>query len=321
MEKILVTDTVHLLLLEGFENAGYGCDYEPEISAEEVQAKIDDYVGLIVNSKILADKTLIDKAKKLRFIGRLGSGREVVDIPYASSKGIGIFFSPEGNSNAVAEHALGMLLALANNLLRADYEVRQKIWQREKNRGWELRGKTIGIIGFGHTGKAFAAKLKSMEMNIIAYDKYLDNFEEKYNFVLKKDLNYLLENADIISFHLPLTAETKYFCDTAFLKKCKQNVVLINTSRGNVIDTKALLEALKSGQIKGACLDVFENEKVQTFSQEEEKTYAELYNHINVVMSPHIAGWTKESKQFLAQVLLTKILTFERGNFENNINC
>jgi D-3-phosphoglycerate dehydrogenase / 2-oxoglutarate reductase len=314
MEKILVTDAVHLLLLEGFENAGYVCDYEPEITLEEVQAKIEHYVGLIVNSKILADKKLIDKAEKLRFIGRLGSGREVVDIPYANEKGIGVFFSPEGNSNAVAEHALGMLFALANNLLRADYEVRQKIWQREKNRGWELQGKTIGIIGFGHTGKAFATKLKSMEMNIIAYDKYLENFDPKYDFVLKTDLNHLLETADIISFHLPLTAETKYFCDATFLKKCKQNVVLINTSRGNVVETKALLRALKNGQIKGACLDVFENEKVQTFSPEEEKTYSELYEYSNVILSPHIAGWTKESKELLAQVLLTKILAFEREN-------
>lgn len=312
MEKILVTDAVHHLLLEGFENIGYVCDYEPEISAEEVQAKIENYVGLIVNSKILADEKLIDQAKKLRFIGRLGSGREVVDISYANSKGIGVFFSPEGNSNAVAEHALGMLLAFANNLLRADYEVRQKNWQREKNRGWELRGKTIGIIGFGHTGKAFASKLKSMEMNIVAYDKYLDKFEEKYDFVLKTDLNHLLETADIISFHLPLTAETKYFCDTAFLEKCKQNVVLINTSRGNVVETKSLLEVLESGKIKGACLDVFENEKVQNFSAEEEKIYAKLYKYPNIILSPHIAGWTKESKESLAQVLLNKILAFEK---------
>ena len=311
MEKILVTDAVHPLLLEGFSNAGYGCDYQPDISLEQVQAEIQNYVGLIVNSKILADKKLIDKAKKLRFIGRLGSGREVVDIPYAKSKGIEAFFSPEGNSNAVAEHALGMLLAFANNLLRADHEVRQKNWQREANRGWELRGKTIGIIGLGHTGKAFANKLKSMEMNLVAYDKYLDDFGTEYSFVKKINLEELLEKVDIISFHLPLTSETKHFCNADFLKKCKPNAVLINTSRGNVVETKALLEALKSGAIKGACLDVFENEKVQTFTSEEEKMYDELYQYPNVILSPHIAGWTKESKQLLAQILVDKILIFE----------
>ncbi len=311
MEKILVTDSVHPLLIVDFEKAGYTCDYEPDITLQEVQAKIQHYVGLIVNSKILADKKLIDQAKKLRFIGRLGSGREVVDIPYANSKGIQAFFSPEGNSNAVAEHALGMLLAFANNLLRSDYEVRQKIWQREKNRGWELRGKTLGIIGFGHTGKAFANKLKSMEMNLISYDKYLDSFENDYDFVEKTDLETLLERADIISFHLPLTAETKHFCDTDFFKKCKQNALIINTSRGNVVETNALLEALKTKKIQGACLDVFENEKVQTFTAKEEKQYEELYQYSNVILSPHIAGWTQESKQLLAQILVDKILLFE----------
>ena len=273
MEKILVTDAVHDLLLEKFNSAGYNCDYQPNITLEQVQAEIQNYVGLIVNSKILADKKLLDRATKLRFIGRLGSGREVVDIPYAKSKGIEAFFSPEGNSNAVAEHALGMLLALANNMLRSDQQVRQKIWQREANRGWELRGKTLGIIGFGHTGRAFANKLKSMEMNLVAHDKYLDDFGSEYDFIKKIDLEKLLETADIISFHLPLTPETKHFCNTDFLKKCKPNAVLINTSRGNVVETKALLEALKSGTIKGACLDVFENEKVETFTDEEAKMY------------------------------------------------
>ena len=311
MEKILVTDAVHDLLLEKFNSAGYNCDYQPNITLEQVQAEIQNYVGLIVNSKILADKKLLDRATKLRFIGRLGSGREVVDIPYAKSKGIEAFFSPEGNSNAVAEHALGMLLALANNMLRSDQQVRQKIWQREANRGWELRGKTLGIIGLGHTGKAFANKLKSMEMNLVAYDKYLDDFGSEYGFVKKIDLGKLLEITDIISFNLPLTPETKHFCNADFLEKCKPNVVLINTSRGNVVETKALLEALKSGTIKGACLDVFENEKVETFTDEEAKMYDELYRYPNIILSPHIAGWTKESKQLLAQILVNKILVFE----------
>ncbi len=312
MEKILITDEVHPLLLEGFTQAGYKCDYQPDITLATVHLIIHQYVGLIINSKILTDKTLIDKATRLRFVARLGSGREVIDIPYAASKGIEAFFSPEGNSNAVGEHALGMLLALANNLVRSDKEVKEKIWQREKNRGWELRGKTIGIIGMGHTGKAFARKLAGMEMTILAYDKYQDDFEKEFSNLTKVSLDELQTQAEIISFHLPLTPETKHFCDEFFLQKCQSKVVIINTSRGNVVETKALLAGLEKQKIRGACLDVFENEKVATFSKEEDEMYQKLYQYDNVILSPHVAGWTQESKRLLAKILLDKILIFEQ---------
>jgi D-3-phosphoglycerate dehydrogenase / 2-oxoglutarate reductase len=312
MEKILITDDVHPLLLEEFTQAGYECDYQPDITLPSVHQVIHQYVGLIINSKILTDKTLIDKATQLRFVARLGSGREVIDISYAASKGIEAFFSPEGNSNAVGEQALGMLLALANNLVRSDNEVKQKVWQREKNRGWELRGKTIGIIGMGHTGKAFARKLAGMEMTILAYDKYQNDFEKEFPNIKKVSLEELQLHAEIISFHLPLTPETKHFCNKNFLQQCQPNVVIINTSRGNVVETKALLESLQNGKIKGACLDVFENEKVATFSIEEEEMYQELYQCTNVILSPHVAGWTQESKRLLAKVLADKILFFEQ---------
>jgi D-3-phosphoglycerate dehydrogenase len=308
MKKVLITDAVHLVLIEGLEAANYECHYEPEISYERVKRRIADYEGLIINSKILVDASFLDSATKLEFVARLGSGREVVDIPYAKSKGINVYFSPEGNSNAVAEQALGMLLALANNLLRADREVRQKIWQREANRGFELRGKTIGIIGFGHTGSAFAKKLSSMEMTILAYDKYKTNYTSDYTYVKECDLETLQKEADIISFHLPLTLETKHYCDADFLASCKENVIIVNTSRGNVVKTTDLLLALQQKKIKGACIDVFENEKVSTYSDSEKTMYEELYQFENVVLSPHIAGWTHESKYLLAKTLLDKIL-------------
>lgn len=307
-KKVLITDAVHSVLIEGLIAANYHCDYNPEISYEEVLQKINMYEGLIINSKILVNQTFIDKAEKLEFVARLGSGREVVDIPYAQSKGINVYFSPEGNSNAVAEQAVGMLLALANNLIRADKEVRQMIWEREKNRGFELRGKTIGIIGFGYTGAAFAKKLSSFDMRILAYDKYKSNYAEQYPFIEEVDLATLQQQAEIISFHLPLTPETKYYCDNTFLDGCKNNVVLINTSRGNVVKTDDLLEKLTEGKVKGACLDVFENEKVSTFSEQEKALYQQLYTLENVVLSPHIAGWTHESKYLLAKILLDKIL-------------
>jgi D-3-phosphoglycerate dehydrogenase / 2-oxoglutarate reductase len=308
MKKVLITDGVHPVLIEGLQAANYECHYEPNISYEEVKTRIADYEGLIINSKILVNADFLDKAFRLEFVARLGSGREVVDIPYAEAKGIKVYFSPEGNSNAVAEQALGMLLALANNLLRADREVRQKIWRREDNRGFELRGKTIGIIGFGHTGSAFARKLSSMEMTILSYDKYKSNYTSDCTYVKECDLTTLQQEADIISFHLPLTPETKHYCDATFLANCKKNVVIMNTSRGNVVKTIDLLAALQQGKIKGACLDVFENEKVMTFNESENSLYEQLYQLENVVLSPHIAGWTHESKYLLAKILLDKIL-------------
>ena len=308
-KKILITDAVHQVLLDGFQNADFDCHYEPDITYNEVIQRITDYEGLIINSKILVDATFLDKASKLEFVARLGSGREVVDIPYAESKAIKVYFSPEGNSNAVAEHALGMLLAFANNLLRADREVRQKIWQREANRGFELRGKTIGLIGFGHTGSAFAKKLSAMEMNILSYDKYKNNYTDSdFAYIKEVDLATLQKEADIISFHLPLTPETKHYCDADFLNTCKKGVIILNTSRGNVVKTEDLLEALRNKTIGGACLDVFENERVTTFSESETNLYEQLYQSENVVLSPHIAGWTKESKYLLGKILLDKIL-------------
>ncbi len=361
-ERVLITDDVHESLKFGLETAGFACDYLPNITDSEVRLIVKDYVGLVINSKIIVDKALLQAASRLRFVGRVGSGMEIVDRVYAGERGIAVLSSPEGNRNAVAEHALGMLLSLANNLNRAHLEVKKMDWQREKNRGFELREKTIGIIGFGHTGSSFAVKLLGLGMRIMVYDKYLpEGFLEKMPFPVSDlryprfdventeggvkslrissqyatkrysselggdydELNYefstiesvsletLQKEADIISFHLPLTAETAHFADARFIKSCQKNVILINTSRGNVIKTADLVAALKSGKVAGACLDVFENEKTGTYTEGDKILYKKLFSFENVIVSPHIAGWTVESKERLAKILLKKILRFE----------
>lgn len=307
MKKALVTDGVHPLLIEGLEQRGFHCDYEPNITLEEVRARIADYEGLIVNSKIIVDPFLLDRGGQLKFVGRLGSGMEIIDQEYARSKNVAVLNSPGGNCNAVAEQALGMLLTLANNLLRADREVRQKIWQREQNRGFEIMGSTVGIIGFGHTGSHFAQKLAGMGVSVLAYDKYKTNYTEGYAHVEESDLVGILTHADIISFHLPLTEETHHLVNQDLLDQCKPGVVIINTSRGKVVHTESLLQGLDSGKVRGACLDVFENEKPATFSEAENRLYQRLYALDNVVLSPHVAGWTIESKRRLAAILLDKI--------------
>jgi D-3-phosphoglycerate dehydrogenase / 2-oxoglutarate reductase len=307
LKKVLITDSVHPILIEGLESDGFQCDYQPSISLDAVRKIIGDYEGLIVNSKILVDRMMLDKAPKLQFVGRLGSGMEIIDQEYAAEKGVAVLSAPEGNCNAVAEHALGMLLTLANKLLQGDREVRQKIWQREENRGFEIMGKTVAIIGFGHTGSAFAKKLSGMDVKILAYDKYKTNYTSDYPFIKEVAMQSIFEQADIISFHLPLTDETKHLVDRAFIKKCKNGVIFINTSRGQVIKTEDLIKGLESGNVGGVCLDVFEKEKPDLYSTEERQLFGQLFSFKNTVFSPHVAGWTVESKRRLADILLNKI--------------
>jgi D-3-phosphoglycerate dehydrogenase / 2-oxoglutarate reductase len=307
-KAVLITDDCHPLLFENFEKAGFRVDFEPEISYESTKNRIKNYEGLIINSKIMVDSAFLDLAKRLKFVGRLGSGMEIVDRKAAAERGILVVSSPEGNRNAVAEQAIGMLLALANNLLRADREVRQKTWHREKNRGWELAGKTLGIIGFGHTGSQFARKLTGFDLRTLAFDKYLNaGFATDFAHVEEVSLEKMCAESDIISLHLPLTAETKGFADADFFAKCRAGFVLINTSRGNCVKTANLISALESGHCAGACLDVFENEKPATFSEIENALFERLYQFENVVLSPHIAGWTHESKRKMAETILEKL--------------
>lgn len=306
-KKVLITDGVHPIMFEGLEKLGFSYDYTPDISLDKVHQIIGGYDGLVVNSKIIAKKELFDKAKKLFFIARLGSGMEIIDQVYAKKKNIHVINSPEGNRNAVAEHALGLLLSLANKFIVADKEVRSKYWNREKNRGFEVQGKTIGLIGFGHTGGTFGKKLAGLEMNVLAYDKYKKDYTHHFPHVQESTLEDIQKKADIISFHLPLNEETRHIADKAFFNDCKKGVILINTSRGGIVNTSDLIEGLDSKQIGGACLDVFENEKPHTFSYEEHRMYDDLYRFENVILTPHVAGWTAESKYKLSKVILDKL--------------
>jgi len=308
---VLITDDCHPALIEGLTARGYACDFLPEITPDETRRVIPEYEGLIINSKIFVNREFLDAAQQLRFVGRLGSGMEIVDRPYAAARGVLVVSSPEGNRNAVAEQALGMLLALANHLIRADREVRENIWRREANRGFELMGRTIGIIGCGHTGSQFAQKLAGMRMTVLAFDPYKPaGYAAEMPWVRETSLEEMQQQADIISLHLPQTAETRHFVQEEFIRKCQPGFILLNTSRGSCVKTDDVVKALENGYIGGACLDVFENEKPPNRTAEEQAIYQRLHSLENVVLAPHIAGWTHESKRRMAEVLLEKL---ERG--------
>ncbi len=303
--KILITDDVHPLLKQGLEHDGFTVDYRPDIKPEEVLQIIPAYEGLVVNSKVYAGKELIDAGAKLKFICRAGSGLEVIDTTYAAQKNIAAFNSPEGNRTAVAEHALGMLLAIMNNLPKADAEIRKYEWKREENRGHELTGKTVGIIAYGHNARAFAKVLQGFDVQVLAYDKYISGYSDGY--VKQATLETIFEQADVLSLHLPLTTETKYMVDYSFLSRFKKPIWFINISRGKVLRTADLLRCLTEGRIMSAALDVFENEKLNTLSDEEKQVFDALLAEKRVLLTPHVAGWTHESKQKIAEVLLAKI--------------
>jgi D-3-phosphoglycerate dehydrogenase len=303
--KALITDSIHPILMLDLEALGIACTYLPEISQSDVEALIGDFQILIINSKILVDAAFIDKASSLKIIGRLGSGLEIIDLKCAAEKGITVFNSPEGNRDAVGEHAIGMLLALFNQLNKAHQDVVACSWDREARRGEELKGKKVGLIGYGNTGKAMAQKLSGFEIDCFFYDKYLENETSPY--AKQVTLEYLQEQAEVISIHLPYNTETHYFFNKDFFDKCKKPFYLINTSRGKILNTKDLLEELISERILGACLDVFENELPGSSTAEENLIFTNLANSDKVQLSPHIAGWTYQSKFKLAKTLSDKI--------------
>lgn len=304
--KILITDDVHPHLQEGLEQDGFAVDYRPAISAEEVLQIIHDYEGLLINSKVYVGKEILDRGVKLKFVCRIGSGLDTVDLKYAKLKNVIVFNSPEGNRNAVAEHALGMLLSLLNNISKADRELRNREWKREENRGNELSGKSIGLIAYGNTAQSFAKILKGFDVKILAYDKYLRGFETE------SSLENIFGQADILSLHLPLTEETKYMIDYKFLSSFKKPIWFINTSRGKVLRTADLLRALNERKIIGAALDVFENEILSSLNENEKKDFEALISDNRILLTPHIAGWTHESKKRIAEVLLEKIRAIQK---------
>ncbi|NNE30062.1 MAG: hypothetical protein HKN16_10510 [Saprospiraceae bacterium] len=307
LPKVLVTDGVHEILLEKLKEENFEVVYSPKISLEEVRDQIQDFTGLIINSKILVDEDLLKRAPKLKWIGRLGSGIEIIDFSATKNHGIAVESCPEGNRNAVAEHMLGMLLSLLNHLPRIDKEVRDEFWDREGARGEELIGKTVGLIGFGNTGRSFATKLQGMGVEVLAYDKYFPHFEDHFPFVKSVQLKVIQQKADIISLHLPLTLETKGYVDSEFIGKCKNRFILLNSSRGACVKTQDLVEGLENGKCRGACLDVFENERPAAYNKVESLLYQRLFSLSNVMLSPHVAGWTKESKYKLGLILFEKL--------------
>jgi len=304
-KKVIITDYLHPVLAEWLVSKGFYVDILPDISNEELLAVISQYAGLVISTKILVTPKLIDAALNLDFIARAGSGMENIDVPYARSKHIIVINSPEGNANAVAEHAVGMTLSLLNNIVSADHEIRIGIWRREENRGEEISGKTIGIIGFGHTGSAFAAKWKGFDLTILAHDKYKSDFGT--DLIREATVAEIQKKADIISFHLPLNRETQYYCNSSFLNAFEKNIWVVNTSRGKIVNTKDLIAALASKKVIGAALDVFENEKFYDLEGEDLVLMRNLSSLHNIILTPHVAGWTHTSHYKLAKILAEKL--------------
>lgn len=307
-DKVLLIDSAHPVLQEELEKMGFICDYFPKASKEEIIRIAGDYTGFVIRSKIPLDNSILPFAKKLKFIARVGAGMENIDIDLAEKLGIQCFNAPEGNRDAVGEQAIGMLLSLFNRLIRVDNEVRNGIWIREGNRGTEIKGKTVAIIGYGNTGRAFAKKLSGFEANVIAYDKYKSGFSE--SFVKEVDMNEIFETADVLSFHVPLTPETTYLFNSEYINQFRKPIYVINTSRGKVVNTPDLVSSLESEKVLGACLDVLEYEKFSfeaIQSDQLPEAFAKLIKMQNVILSPHIAGWTIESHFKLGKVLADKI--------------
>ena len=307
-KRILIADFVEHLLIKGLEERSFEVLYEPRISRPEVRALAGSLSGIVINTRTPVDREMMEAATSLEWIARLGSGLDIVDLREAKKRRIEVLNTPEGNANAVAEHLLGMLLSLANNICRANLEMRSLDWHREKNRGWELSEKTVGIIGFGNTGSAFARVLEGFRCRILAFDKYKQHYSKSHRFVEEMgSMGEVTKTADVVSLHLPLTDETNQMADDNFFSCCKKGAVFCNTSRGGIVNTASLNGFLKSGHLRGACLDVFENEKPKSWNREEAEVFSALSKMDNVALTPHIAGWTKESKIKIAKTFLKKL--------------
>ncbi len=313
--KILMADSNHPVLHESLMAKGYQCDLFWDKSKEELVKLLPEYEAVVIRSKFKFTKDILDTCKKLKCIGRVGAGMENIDVAYAESIGIRCVHVPEGNMDAVGEHALGMLLMLLNNIKKADAEVRQGIWIRAENRGVEIKHKVVGIIGYGFMGSSFAAKLSGLGCEILAYDKYKQGFGNDH--VKECTMQELFEKCDIVSLHVPLTAETNYMVNSSFLNAFKKPIYVINTARGKCLNTADLVEAMKNGKVLGACLDVLEYETVSFEALDKvamPEPFQYLINSDKTVLTPHIAGWTHDSNYKMSKLIADKMAKVLQGN-------
>ncbi len=306
--KLLIVDDLHDVFLEKLSQAGIDFNYQPLISRPEAEQLIPDYEGLIIRSKFQVDQAFIDLGSKLQLIGRSGAGMDNIDEAYAMSKGIQLFSANDGNKDAVGEHMIGMLLSLMNNMRRGDQEVRTGQWLREENRGYELKGRTVALIGYGHNGQAMAKKLSGFEVNVIAYDKYKTGFSDAY--AKEVSMEEVVRQADVLSFHIPLTRETTGMVDGEYLFHFRKPIFFLMGARGGIAQIPAVLKAMDQGKILGAAFDVLPVEKFPALANQD--WYQDLISRDNVLLSPHVAGWTFESYYKLSAFLADKIIAWAK---------
>lgn len=301
--KILIIDDLHPTFKESAIALGFEVDDQPEITRAETLAVVKDYVGIAVRTKFKIDQELFDAAPNLKFVARAGAGLDNIDVTVAAERGIQLINAPEGNNDAVGEHAIGLLLALMNNFRNANFEIRNGIWEREGNRGYELKGKTVGIIGYGFMGRKMARKLAGFEVNVIAYDKYQTGFTDE--FAREVSMEEIVKHSDVLSLHIPLTKETKQMVDDEYFYHFKKPIFFINTARGEIVNTAAVLKNIESGKILGAGLDVLEIEKFPALGQQ--PWFNDLKTSGKVILTPHVGGWTFDSYRKISEVLAQKL--------------